>query len=128
MNFQEISVILGSITIISATIGVFIANSKNKFFETQKVNYESTIQSYQDVIDSLKTKNDFYEKEIKELRVMHTENVQQIGELKGELKSYRELPLKEIAENQKVITTVQLLIAEHLKVDGVDDLIKKLAK
>lgn len=125
---EKVIAILGGVTVVSAMIGVFIANSKNKFFETQKINYESTIQSYQDVIDGLKTKNDFYEKEIKELRIMHTDNVQQIGELKGELKSYRELPLKEIAENQKVITTVQLLIAEHLKVDGVDDLIKKLAK
>lgn len=126
MNWQLTTLIIGLALTTSAAIGVFVANFRNKFSAAQVSNYEKSIASYQIVINGLETKNTFLEHEIKELRAMHTDNVKQIGELKGQLSMYSKLPLREIAENQKIITQVQLAIATHLGIDGFDEILDKL--
>lgn len=126
MDWSTVSLTLGVVFGISGAVGIFIANGKNKFAETQAGNYERTVKSYQVVIDGLEQKNRFLEGEIKELRVLHTANVKELGELKGELKMYSKLPLREIADNQRIITQVQLAIATHLGIDGFEEILDKL--
>lgn len=104
----------------SAIVGIFIANSRNKFKTTTDANYLKTIESYKEVVVGQNAKIASQTDEIKQLRSDHSESMKQIGQLQGELKSYKELPLTELSNNLKVVTQLTTLIAAHLKIDGLD--------
>lgn len=113
---------LSTVTAISVVVGVFFANSRNKYTAITNTNYETTIKSYEDVVKGQNSKISLQADEIRELRQAHNQSMQEIGKLQGELKSYRELPLQQLSENLKVVTQLTTLIAAHLKIDGLDQI------
>ena len=121
------SVVLTALSIIvgvSGAVALYVANYKNKYKEAEQQNYKNAVDSYKVTNDALSKQLSHQGGEIKELRVMHNESTRRIGELKGELKTYKELPLRELSTNQKIITEVLMLMAKHLKVEGINEVIK----
>lgn len=137
--WQTLTFILGIVAVLSTAIGIFFANTRNKFTETERSNYEKAVESFKTLVEAkdqqirqqkedMREMRDIHTKETKELRSMHTESMQQIGKLQGQVDTYSKLPLSDIAAEMRVITEIQLLIAKSLKVEGIEDIIpsKKL--
>lgn len=120
--YSILALALSCITTLALLVGVFYANSRNKYASTTTTNYETTIKSYEDVVKGQNTKIALQSDEIKELRQAHNESMREIGKLQGELKSYKELPLQSLSENLKTVTQLTVLIAAHLKIDGLDQI------
>lgn len=120
--YAILALMLSSIAAIGVVVGVFYANSRNRYTSTTTANYETTIKSYEDVVKGQNTKISLQADEIKELRHNHSQSMQEIGKLQGELKSYKELPLQQLSENLKIVTQLTTLIAAHLKIDGLDQI------
>lgn len=118
MEFWQIaSIAVGIILGISGIVGIFYANAKNSLAKTTTENYEKTIKSYKDIVESQELKITTMSEDIKELRVMHTESVKMIGQLQGELSTWKQLPIKELAENMAFVTEVQYIMAKHMGID-----------
>lgn len=123
MQVWQIAAIAFTILIgISGIIGIFYANAKNKLAKTTTDNYEKTIKSYKDIVESQEQKINILTEDMKELRHMHTENVKMIGQLQGELQTWKQLPIKDMADNMAFIVELQYLMAQHLKMDHLPDL------
>lgn len=121
--YSVLALAIGSVATvgaIGAIVGIFFANSKNKYSSTTQDNYEKTIESYKEVVSGQNAKISSQTDEIRQLRLDHSTSMKEIGKLQGELKSYKELPLKELSDNLKVVTQLTTLIAAHLKIDGLD--------
>lgn len=103
-------------------LGVFWANTKNNLIKTQESNYQKTIDSYKEVIVAQDEKMKVLTEEVKELRGLHTESVKMIGQLQGELKSWKELPIRELADHMSYVTELQYIMAKHLGIDHLPKL------
>jgi hypothetical protein len=123
MEVWQIAAIAFSLVLgISGIGGVFYANAKNKLAKTTTENYEKTIKSYKDIVESQEIKINTLTDDMKDLRSMHTENVKMIGQLQGELQTWKQLPIKDMADNMAFIVELQYLMAQHLKMDHLPDL------
>lgn len=123
MEFWQItSIAVGIILGISGIVGIFYANAKNSLAKTTTENYEKTIKSYKDIVESQELKINTLTDDMKELRAMHTENVKMIGQLQGELQTWKQLPIKELAENMAFVTEVQYIMAKHMGIDHLPTL------
>lgn len=123
MQIWQIAAIAFTILIgLSGVIGIFYANAKNKLAKTTTENYEKTIKSYKEIVESQEQKINILTEDMKELRHMHTENVKMIGQLQGELQTWKQLPIKNMADNMAFIVELQYLMAQHLKMDHLPDL------
>lgn len=123
MQIWQIAAIAFTILIgLSGVIGIFYANAKNKLAKTTTENYEKTIKSYKEIVESQEQKINILTEDMKELRHMHTENVKMIGQLQGELQTWKQLPIKDMADNMAFIVELQYLMAQHLKMDHLPDL------
>lgn len=119
MSWEIVSLVLGVVLGVSGIAGVFYANSKNVQLKTQDENNRRTIETYKELVAVQDEKMNSLSAEIRDLRESHTENVKLIGQLQGELKSWKELPIKELAANIKYVTELQYLMAQHM---GMKDL------
>lgn len=118
MQLWQIAAIVFSILIgISGIIGIFFANAKNKLAKTTTENYDNTIKSYKDIVESQEAKINILTQEMRELRSLHTENVKMIGQLQGELQTWKQLPIRELADNMAFVTEVQYIMAKHMGID-----------
>lgn len=115
--WQIISIVVGAVLALSGVVGVFYANAKNKLTKTTNENYEKTIKSYKDIVESQDLKINTLLEDTKELRAMHTESVKMIGQLQGELNTWKQLPIKELSENMAFMVELQYLMAKHIKMD-----------
>ena len=122
MAWETISVIIGIILGVSGLLGVFWANTKNNLIKTQESNYQKTIDSYKEVIVAQDEKMKVLTEEVKELRGLHTESVKMIGQLQGELKCWKELPIRELADHMSYVTELQYIMAKHLGIDHLPEL------
>lgn len=113
-----VSVALG----ISGIVGIFYANAKNTLAKTTTENYDKTIKSYKDIVESQELKINTLTDDMKELRAMHTENVKMIGQLQGELQTWKQLPIKELADNMAYVSEVQYIMAKHMGIDHLPTL------
>lgn len=129
MQLWQIAAIVFTILIgLSGIIGIFYANAKNKLAQTTTDNYERTIKSYKDIVESQGIKIDVLTTEMKELRILHTDNVKMIGQLQGELQTWKQLPIKELADNMAFVTEVQYIMAKHMGIDHLPELKPKNAR
>lgn len=123
MQIWQIAAIAFTLLIgISGIIGIFYANAKNKLAKTTTENYEKTIKSYKDIVESQELKINTMIDDMKELRTMHTDNVKMIGQLQGELQTWKQLPIKDLSDNMAFIVELQYLMAQHLKMDHLPEL------
>lgn len=123
MEYWQIAAIVISLVLsISGIIGVFYANAKNKLAKTTNDNYEKTINSYKDIVDSQERKIGVLTEDMKEMRSLHTESVKMIGQLQGELSTWKQLPIKELSDNMAFVVELQYLMAQHLKMDHLPPL------
>lgn len=122
MAWETISVIIGIILGVSGLLGVFWANTKNNLIKTQESNYQKTIDSYKEVIVAQDEKMKVLTEEVKELRGLHTESVKMIGQLQGELKSWKELPIRELADHMQYVTEIQYIMAKHMGINHLPEL------
>lgn len=120
--WQVAAIILTIILAVSGTVGIFYANAKNKLAKTTNDNYEKTIKSYKDIVESQELKINVLTEDMKEMRVLHTESVKMIGELQGELRTWKQLPIKELSDNMAFVVELQYLMAQHLKMDHLPPL------
>jgi hypothetical protein len=118
--YAIVALAISSIITVASLFGVFWAGFRNKYSTATDNNYLKTIESYKEVVTGQNAKISSQSDEIKQLRLDHSESMKEIGKLQGELKSYKELPLKELSENLKIVTQLSTLIAAHLKIDGLD--------
>jgi len=124
-TWQLISVAVGAIVGITGVIAIAYANAKNTLVKTTTENYERTIKSYKDIVESQELKIGTMSEDIKELRTLHTDSVKMIGQLQGELSTWKQLPIKDLAENMSFIVELQYLMAQHLNVDHLPPLTLK---
>ena len=96
-TWQLISVAVGAIVGITGVIAIAYANAKNTLVKTTTENYERTIKSYKDIVESQELKIGTMSDDIKELRTLHTDSVKMIGQLQGELSTWKQLPIKDLA-------------------------------
>lgn len=123
MEFWQIaSIVVAVLLAISGVVGIFYANAKNSLAKTTTENYEKTIKSYKDIVESQEIKINTLTDDMKELRQMHTENVKMIGQLQGELQTWKQLPIKDLSDNMAFIVELQYLMAQHLKMDHLPEL------
>ena len=122
MAWETISVIIGIILGVSGLLGVFWANTKNNLIKTQESNYQKTSDSYKEVVAAQDEKMNILTNEVKELRALHTDSVKMIGQLQGELKSWKELPIRELADHMSYVTELQYIMAKHLGIDHLPEL------
>lgn len=122
--WQIASIVVGIILGISGIIGIFYANAKNSLAKTTTENYEKTIKSYKDIVESQELKINSLLEDMKDVRAMHTENVKLIGELQGELRTWKQLPIKELSDNMAFVVELQYLMAQHLGMDHLPPLKK----
>lgn len=120
--WQIITIVVGVLLSLSGVFGIFYANARNKLAKTTTENYEKTILSYKDIVESQALKITTLAEEMKELRVMHTENVQNIGQLQGELNTWKQLPIRELAEHMSYVSEVQYIMAKHMGIDHLPKL------
>jgi predicted transcriptional regulator len=120
--YAILALVISTTTAVGLCLGVFWANIKNKYTDTNTGNYEATIKSYEDVVKSQNVKISIQAEEIKQLRIDHSTSMKEIGKLQGELKSYKELPLQQLSDNMMIVTQLTTLIAAHLKIDGLDQI------
>lgn len=120
--WQVAAIILTIILAVSGTVGIFYANAKNKLAKTTNDNYEKTIKSYKDIVESQELKISVLTEDMKEMRQLHTESVKMIGELQGELRTWKQLPIKELSDNMAFIVELQYLMAQHLNMDHLPSL------
>lgn len=120
--WQIASIVVAILLAISGVIGIFYANAKNSLAKTTTENYEKTIKSYKDIVESQELKITTLADDIKELRTLHTESVKMIGQLQGELSTWKQLPIKELAENMAFVTEVQYIMAKHMGIDHLPTL------
>lgn len=120
--WQIAAIVLTIIVAVSGIIGVFYANAKNKLAKTTNDNYEKTIKSYKDIVESQERKITVLTEDMKELRGLHTESVKMIGQLQGELSTWKQLPIKELADNMAFVVELQYLMAQHLNMDHLPPL------
>lgn len=118
--------VLGVSTTIAVVTGIFVANMRNKFATTERSNYEKALASYKNLLDAKGDEIRQLRDETKELRNMHSDSMREIGKLQGQVDAYSKLPLQEISQNQKVITQIQILIAKHMGVDGLDTILENI--
>jgi len=124
-TWQLISVAVGAIVGITGVIAIAYANAKNTLVKTTTENYERTIKSYKDIVESQELKIGTMSDDIKELRTLHTDSVKMIGQLQGELSTWKQLPIKDLAENMSFIVELQYLMAQHLNIDHLPPLTLK---
>lgn len=123
MEIWQIAAIVVSIILaVSGIVGVFYANAKNKLAKTTTENYEKTIKSYKEIVESQELKINSLTDDMKEMRNLHTESVKMIGELQGELRTWKQLPIKELSDNMAFVVELQYLMAQHLKMDHLPPL------
>ena len=120
--WQIAAIVLSIILAVSGIIGVFYANAKNKLAITTTENYEKTIKSYKEIVESQERKINSLTDDMKEMRNLHTESVKMIGELQGELRTWKQLPIKELSDNMAFVVELQYLMAQHLKMDHLPPL------
>lgn len=120
--WQITAIVLSIVLAISGIIGVFYANAKNKLAKTTTDNYEKTIKSYKEIVESQELKINTLTEDMKEMRGLHTESVKMIGELQGELRTWKQLPIKELSDNMAFVVELQYLMAQHLKMDHLPPL------
>lgn len=123
MEFWQIAAVIVSLILaVSGVVGVFYANAKNKLAKTTNDNYEKTIKSYKDIVESQERKIGVLSDDMKEMRALHTESVKMIGQLQGELSTWKQLPIKELSDNMAFIVELQYLMAQHLNMDHLPTL------
>lgn len=123
MEIWQIAAIVVSIILaVSGIVGVFYANAKNKLAKTTTENYEKTIKSYKEIVESQERKINSLTDDMREVRNLHTESVKMIGELQGELRTWKQLPIKELSDNMAFVVELQYLMAQHLKMDHLPPL------
>lgn len=120
--WQTILTITGISIALSGSFAVFWTNARNTAIKTQSENYDRTIASYKEVIAAQDEKMNILTGEVKELRGLHTESVKMIGQLQGELKSWKELPIRELADHMSYVTELQYIMAKHLGIDHLPEL------
>ncbi|MFA5999222.1 MAG: hypothetical protein WC747_04355 [Candidatus Babeliales bacterium] len=120
--WQIAAIALSIILAVSGIVGVFYANAKNKLAKTTTDNYEKTIKSYKEIVESQELKINTLTEDMKEMRSLHTESVKMIGELQGELRTWKQLPIKELSDNMAFVVELQYLMAQHLKMDHLPPL------
>lgn len=129
MEFWQIaSIVVAVLLAISGIVGIFYANAKNTLAKATTENYEKTIKSYKDIVESQEIKINTLSDDMKELRHMHTENVKMIGQLQGELQTWKQLPIKELADNMAFVTEVQYIMAKHMGIDHLPTLKTKSSR
>lgn len=120
--WQTILTIIGISIALSGSFAVFWTNTRNTVIKTQSDNYDRTISSYKEVIAAQDEKMNILTGEVKELRGLHTDSVKMIGQLQGELKSWKELPIRELADHMSYVTELQYIMAKHLGIDHLPEL------
>jgi len=123
--WQILLTILGSITGVAIIVGVFVAGSRNNYRNAERNNYVKAVDSYKILLDAKGEEIRQLKQETKELRNLHSESMREIGKMQGQVDAYSKLPLKELSQNQHTITKVQLLIAKHMGVEGIDAILKE---
>lgn len=115
MEFKEILVVTGEVIgVILALAGlialVLVATRRNVDKEVQK-NQDTLIQTLKDRLDIVESEN-------KELKKSHIDNARSIGDLQGQIKVLRDIPLKEIAVSMAKVAESQEHIIKLLKDNG----------
>ena len=111
---QDFVVIIVVVGIVAAAVASF----RNRFKNETRQNDIDALTAAKALIDVQKEQLDNSKEEIKDLQDKHIQNQREIGELRGELKSLKEVPLRQISQALKQISDNQVLIAEHLGIDG----------
>lgn len=104
----EILGVIAGVAGVIALIWLFVR--RNISTDVQK-NQTELIQTLKDRLDIMETEN-------KELKKSHIENARNIGELQGQVKVLRDIPLKEIAESMAKVSQSQEHIIQLLKSNG----------
>ena len=96
----NINIILNALTVVVLVVAsVFATRSKIK----------------RDNYNDLKERVDILEREREESRMQHQESVKAIANLEGQLKTYKEIPLKQIADTLTELSTSNSQILMTLK-------------
>jgi len=119
--WQIITAVLGISVALSGTFAVFYTNARNTVIKTQSDNYDKTIDSYKEVVTAQEEKMKLLTSEVRDLRALHTDSVKMIGQLQGELKSWKELPIREMASHMQYVTELQYIMAQHMGIDHLPD-------
>lgn len=127
-TWQAILSITGGISTFAIVGAVFWANSKNKYTEQERKNNKDALDSYVAVSTAQAKQIDQLHNEVKELRLLHNESVKENAKLQGQIDAYTRLPLQQISNNQHIITQVQVLMAKHMGIEGVDSLLQELKR
>lgn len=126
--WQVVLSVSAGVTALAVVGGVFWANTRNSYNDQERRNNAEAIKSYQTVREAQATEIQRLRDDIKDLHRLHNEAVEKNGKLQGKIDAYATLPLQELSNNQRIITQVQLLIAKHMGIDGVDMLIQEMGR
>lgn len=121
----------GGTLVAAIFVGIFQFRKTNKTISKEDdTNYQQAIKSYEFVVNGYKEQVARLTEEIATLRARHTaeianlqsghaESLKLIGQLQGELKSYKELPLKSIADGLQAIQSSTDRVFERLESSAV---------
>jgi predicted RNase H-like nuclease (RuvC/YqgF family) len=122
--YYFVEIVVGLI-VFGGVLGITWANFKNKN-KAQAVKIDNNaLTAAKSLIEVQKEQLENSKTEMKDLQDKHIQNQREIGELRGELKSLKEVPLRQISQALKQISDNQVLIAEHLGIDGFIKDVKK---
>lgn len=99
-------------------VAAFLALLVGAYVVIRSTSTKQTISSQKELIDTLRTKGEVQQEEIKGLKEkqesQHLASTQAIAELRGQVNTLRDIPLKEIAGDIATIRETQHEIINHL--------------
>lgn len=113
---------LGLLLTVGVILGTFFANIKNANKKQTNDNEEKALSSAQSLIAVQREQLSQQKEQLADLQNKHIQNQKEIGSLQGEIKSMREIPLAKISKSLDNIIKLQLLIAQHLEIDGISEI------
>lgn len=101
--------------LVSLGAGLVWANFHNSDKKQTDDNLKEAYAGSQALVGVLKEQNDQYQKDFRDLQDKHTDAQREMGELRGELKTLRDIPLKDIATNLKMLNKSVQDMPTHLR-------------
>lgn len=100
-----LQLVLTTFGIVGAIATVYVG------FRTQVT--KATIGNYRELVDSYSKRIEDLEQKTQDYQQLHIENVKAIGELQGQLSILKDIPLQDIALNQREIAKTLEVLTHH---------------
>lgn len=114
-HVTTVALAIESAILIAGILGIAWANFRNKDKSQTDTNLKEALAGSQALVSVLKEQNEKYVQDLKDLQDKHFANQKEIGELRGELKTLKEIPLKEIAAQMKSLNKSITDMPDHLR-------------